>query len=118
METTELIPTIASLVLIVVVSATTGGGIAAIGILAFLNRLKDDPAFMKSVEQLGSSVPQEHADKLIELSKIIRISTEVVEEALDGIPASEKSIVSDGTLEQTPSTAAILTTDHVANVTG
>lgn len=116
MEINELMPTFASIMLIIVVSATTGGGIAAIGIIGVLNKIKEDPAFMKSVEKLGDSVPREHADVLAELARALAIGAEVVEEALDGIPASDKVVINDPEqVEITASDAAILTSGEILN---
>ena len=104
--------TVAELIAIIIAAVISGGGMVGIGVVGLVRIVRNDPAAMTAVEKLGDSVPQEHATELLKVARGAREVAGLVEEALDGIPASEK-IIAPG--EPVASNAAVLTADEVAN---
>lgn len=110
--------TIAELLAIIVASVISGGGMVGIGVVGLVKIIRNDPSAMVAVEKLGDSVPREHADNILEFTRGAKEIAILAEEALDGIPASEKVIVPDEPVVLTASNAAVLTSDYVAKETG
>lgn len=69
----------------------SGGAVGVVGVGAAAKSILSNPAALKNAESVGNSVPQETANKLIDLAdSAIAIAT-LTKEALDHIPAETKA---------------------------
>jgi len=73
-----------------IIGAFLAGGVT-IGVLA--TRLKQDANTIAAIERLGDSVPSEVATQLISALQTFKSLAELVEEALDKVPAKDKFTV-------------------------
>lgn len=79
------------LVTFVVGSFLGGGAISIVGFGVLATKIMQSPAALKNAEAVGNSVPQETANKLIDLANsAISIAT-LAKEVLDHIPADTKT---------------------------
>lgn len=71
----------------------SGGTIGVVGVGMIAKNIMNNPAALKNAEDVGNSVPQQTANKLIDLAdSAIAIAT-LAKEALDRVPAETKPTV-------------------------
>lgn len=84
---TSFFPQDVFIVFAFIVTSFLAGGVT-IGVLA--TRLKQDANTIAAIERLGDSVPSEVATQLISALQTLKSLAELVEEALDKVPAKDK----------------------------
>jgi hypothetical protein len=77
-------------IVVFIIASFLAGGVT-IGVLA--TRLKQDANTIAAIERLGDSVPSEVATQLISALQTFKSLAELVEEALDKVPAKDKPTV-------------------------
>lgn len=75
------------LIIIALLAAIAGGG----GVVAIIGRFRKDSEGMRALEMVGDSISKQHADKLLVLIDTLVAGLSVGREALDHIPAGQKS---------------------------
>lgn len=92
-DTGEIVTSLYTLIGGAIAVFVAGGLTVGTALLTLATRFRDNPAEMAAIESLASSVPGPVALRMLELASTLSVVGEVLGEAFDGVPATDKDVI-------------------------